>query len=665
MHDLGPFPRRLALACVLVAGWLRAAAYASEVVLVEDGVSRAPIVVAQDAPPRTREAAETLAEYVEKINGVQPAIVHGERKPLPPSAIWVGYQPAPKKSFPGKDFDFEHPEETLVAVNERHVVLVGRDRWNPEKPTAPGEDGQPVHRQQECGTANAVNTFLQTHLGVRWLWPGELGVDVVKRDRITLAPCEDRPHPQIRSRGGVFHFSALLQTRGYGRSHEWTRLQRLQLDSLDMDGGHGFGDWWERHHKTHPEIFALQPHGTRSGFPSPRTVKLCMSNPKVWDLWLEDVERTLAQDPARTVFNASPNDGWSSGHCVCEDRSAWDHPEGEPRLFHWKNHRAERPALSDRDVTFANKLGELLEAKYPGKGNRVLMLSYGHSRPAPVKARPADNVVMSLVANFFGRTGLVDRGSTRGDTYHEQFAAWAKIVPAMLWRPNTGSPAGWQQGLPDLHVQQTVQDLKDVAKVNCEGIYVDSVWEHWATQGPLYYVMAQLVWNPEQAPKAVLDDYFRRGFGPAAEPVRAYFETWEQARTEYVAKHGEVSVFSFPRLYTPERLKAAEQHLERAAQAAADAPGPYARRVEFVRVGLTHSRLVVENIALMRRYWLKPDEAVATRVRQNWEAIEKLCQAHSYAINWGPVRPGTPHMLGLHPDHPNPKVRVEQLRDLD
>lgn len=641
------------------------AVMASDLVLVEKGLCRAPIVVGEDASPRSREAAVTLADLIEKMSGARPEILVGNPNPLPPSAIWIGYRPALTKLFPELDFEFQHPEEFLIAANENHLVIAGRDRWNPQQLTVLGKDGKPVFKQQEAGTANAVYTFLQEQLGVRWLWPGELGVDLVRRDTIRLQPFESRYHPQIRGRSGVFHFSAQLNTRGYGQSHEWMRLQRLQLDSLDMSGGHGFGDWWDQYHQTHPEIFALQPDGTRSGHPNPRTAKLCMSNPLVGELWLKDVQRQLTNDPTQTTFNASPNDGWSSGHCVCEHCSAWDHPDGEPRMFHWKNHREERPALSDRDVTFANKMGELLQATYPGKDYRVLMMSYGHSRPAPVQARPADNVVMSIVANFFGRTDLVDRGSTRGDTYREQFEAWANIVPAMLWRPNTGSPAGWQQGLPDLHITQTAKDLKDVAAANCQGIYIDSVWEHWATQGPQYYLMAQLVWNPELDPDVILDDYYQRAFGPAADAVQNYFELWEQARAAHVAQHGEGGVFSFPQLYTADRLQAAKAHLDRAADAAANAPGPYRKRVEFIRAGLTHTQLVVENITLMHRYWLEPSDEIGTRVKRNWEAIEKNSQSHPYALNWGPVRPNTPRMLGLHPDNPNPKISLRQLRDLD
>jgi hypothetical protein len=133
----------------------------------------------------------------------------------------------------------------------------------------------------------------------------------------------------------------------------------------------------------------------------------------------------------------------------------------------------------------------------------------------------------------------------------------------------------------------------------------------------------------------------------------------------YVAEHGEKGVFHFPKLYTAERFRAAEAHLQRARAAAAQAPGPYRQRVEFVRAGLDFTKLVIENAALMRGYWQKKDDAVAARVRANWEAMERLCAAHPYAINWGPCRPGTERMLGLHPDHPNPKVNPKQLKDLD
>lgn len=631
--------------------------FADDFILVENGEAIAPIIVYRDAPPRTLAVAEELAGYIEKSSGSRPGVVQGTPDPIPEHAIWIGYQPAVDELFPDVDFEFEHAEEILITANGDHLFVGGRDRWDPENLDAHLIDLDVEGVQQKYGTINAVYTFLQNQLGVRWLWPGELGEDVPVSKDIAIAPLEYRFHPRMRARGGMFNYSQ-LGNRGYGKSQEWTKRQRLQLSSLSLDGGHGFGDWWERYHEKHPEIFALQPDGTRSGHPSPRNAKLCQSNPLVWDLWLEGVEEDLAKNPNQITFNGSPNDGWSSGHCVCENCRAWDHPDGEPRLMHWYHYREERPALSDRHVTFANHLADKLKQRFPDKDYRVLMLCYGHSRPAPVEARPAENVIMVSVANFFGRTGLVDRGSTWGTKHRDQFAAWGKVAPHLAWRPNTGSPAGWQQGLPDLSVQQTIEDYKFIAENHCIGVYIDAVWEHWATHGPQYYMMAQLAWDPSQDAAAILEEYYQRAFGPAAGNVRAYYETIEEERMAFLKeKNYATTREDFPDLYDDDLLGRAEKHLDSAAEQVAGKNNVYSDRIAFVRAGLDFTKLLVENISLMSGYWDDPNDRVAEEVRKNWAKIEQIPVKHPYSINWGPVRPTTPRMLGLHPDHPNPKQK--------
>jgi len=63
-----------------------------------------------------------------------------------------------------------------------------------------GPSGDEDGVQQEYGTANAVYSFIQEQLGVRWLWPEE--EDVIIRDSIAIAPMERRYAPSIRSRSG-------------------------------------------------------------------------------------------------------------------------------------------------------------------------------------------------------------------------------------------------------------------------------------------------------------------------------------------------------------------------------------------------------------------------------------------------------------------------------
>ena len=131
-----------------------------------------------------------------------------------------------------------------------------------------------------------------------------------------MAPMEQRYHPQIRARAGLFNKISLGDHKE-GPDLEWSRFQRVQLDSMELDGGHGFGDWWEKYSKTNPDFFALQPDGTRS--------------PK--DQWLAEVDEQLRENPTLRVFNTSENDGYGFGHCVCKECQAKDRPEAEKFPF--------------------------------------------------------------------------------------------------------------------------------------------------------------------------------------------------------------------------------------------------------------------------------------------------------------------------------------------
>ena len=69
------------------------AAGAAELVLVDKGVVRMPIMVAQDSLPETIRAADDLAQYIEKISGARPQVIKGAPGQVPQRAIWVGFQP--------------------------------------------------------------------------------------------------------------------------------------------------------------------------------------------------------------------------------------------------------------------------------------------------------------------------------------------------------------------------------------------------------------------------------------------------------------------------------------------------------------------------------------------------------------------------------------------
>ncbi len=621
-----------------------------KLVLVAPGIDPVPVVVFGNAPPKTRRAADELAEYIGKVSGARPEVIEGEPAPIPDSAIWVGMQAVVAGLFPDLDLEFRHPEEILIAANRNHLVIAGRDRWDPDQMSRPrfrtprSRIGTIEGAQDEYGTANAVYTFLQEYLGVRWLWPGETGLDIIKSARIVFEPFEYRYHPPIRNRDNMFRFTSMEWSVNPDFS-DWARFSRLQLDSISAGAvlqGHGFTDWWERFSDEHPEYFALQPDGTRSGFPGPRRVKMCQSNPDVWERWVDEVEKALEENPSQRVFSGEPNDSWHRGHCMCEDCQAWDHPDGELRRFAWEGVSKDYVALSDRHVTFANMLGRKLKERFSDQDLYVVTAAYGHSRPAPLEAAPDDNVIISSVANFFGlRTDLADRGAPAGTMHREQFAAWGEVAPNLMWRPNTGDPAGWRAGNPIIPLEQTMEDFRLLADVGCIGIHIDYVWLYWATQGPLYYLMAQLAWNPHADGHALMEEYFERAYGPAVETVRAYWELVE----------------ANPGLLTDELMGQALELLDQAKTEVAGAPEKYQDRVEFTRKGLEYVGLVRKGQALMNAYEESEgqDQAAAERARENWQEILRMNDEDPNLFRRGSIanrRDQPSDRLGkVHPDY--------------
>jgi len=636
------------LACELRA---EEPANSAEMTLVENGASLTPIILPKDATFYTRIAANDLAEYIGKIGGAKPEIIEGIPDPVPEHAIWVGLQPKLKEIFPGTDFDFKNPEEILIKCDGKNLAIVGRDVWDPKlsiiKAGKTQEERSGVMAgfqfanrdvtgfQYEYGTANAVYSFLQNNLGVRWLWPGELGEVVPKQAKISVKPLEYRYNPKIRMRHGVFFPLALYRLIGAPgeTGGDWSRRQRIQLDSFYAPtGGHGFGNWYELYYKDHPEYFALQPDGGRECKDKPRTAKLCQSNPAVVEQWLKNVEECIAKNPHRTVFNAAANDGYGSGICICEKCRAWDSPEGEKRLWHYPGDKVktkvEGVALSDREVTFANILARKLKERYPDKDYKVLIIAYGYVRPAPLKTVPDDNVIISNCANCFSSPNNTDSSSPIGTKSIDQFDAWAKLTKGQIWRPNTGNTVQWQTGGPPA-IKQTGEIFKRIGSKDVIGIWIDQVWLFWATQGPLYYLMAQLAWDPSGNIDEIMDDYYKSGFGPAAEDIKAYWTMLENNRTEQMSGKK-----SWAEAFSPEFFKNTYALLDKSAEKAKRAGKEYSDRVAFVRAGLDYLSLNTENQALVKQIiqTKTPNPALKAKMQANWNKIQDIIKKHPEAL---------------------------------
>ena len=354
--------------------------------------SDTPIIIPSDPTHYTKEAANFLATYINKVVGITPQILTGFPNPVPSKAIWVGYQNGIEKFFPGADLSFAFPEEVVNVGNENYILISGRDLYDPKKSNFPDAFGRETiaNVQQEYGTCNAVFTFLQDQLNIRWLWPGELGEDIIKTESLNIKPFYYRHHPKILDRSGILYRIGLYVHKHTKAEQEWGKFQRIQLSSKYIKGSHAFAGRWQKYGNDHPEYFALNRKGERKPLSKPEHVKICMSNPAVWDRWMKDVEEQLKENPNQTLFSAGANDGWGQGHCTCDKCRAWDYKGFDPK----------NPELADRDLRFVNTLAKMLKQKYPEKPYKVLALAYGFTRPAPKEVRPDDNVIIINASNF-------------------------------------------------------------------------------------------------------------------------------------------------------------------------------------------------------------------------------------------------------------------------
>jgi hypothetical protein len=171
-----------------------------------------------------------------------------------------------------------------------------------------------------------------------------------------------------------------------------------------------------------------------------------------------------------------------------------------------------------------------------------------------------------------------------------------------------------------------------VAENNCTGIYFDTTWEHWANHAPHLYMLARMTWDPRADGEAILADYYRRGFGPAAEEIDAYWTLLAAKRTELRRKG--LSRFGVPEVYTPAVLEQADALL-RSAERKAEGEPKYADRIALFRLGFEYSRRLIRARALMigmEQAGMEDPETVG-EVEAIWKEIDRLRKSRPLAFN--------------------------------
>ncbi len=625
---------------ILTACLLLTCLTASGLTLAKDGKPTALVVVSATPSPSAKEAVKVLVEHLAQISEATFKVVDDTKLNDDETYIAVGESTLTRNL--GVTTDGLGPGGIIVRTFPKALVLLGADQRTPTDPQ---------------GAQYAVTTFLEDHLGVRFLWPGELGKVVPKRPTIRIGEINHRFTPRLLQRrirmGGSFtrrmeigaqrlgvtgaDFKRVMTPAKTTESYDlgWGRWHRMG-GSLRLASGHSFGHMWEKYAEQHPEWFALAPGGSRDQSNSPERSRLCVSNPDlikaITDELIAKINRTKQSSVA-----IGPNDGGTTSFCSCKNCEALDAPsERKIELIDFSpganRRKYDHVPLTDRYVHFWNGIAERVTAVHPKTWLTADAYSAYRFPPINIKLHP------NIAIRFVGVSYLNEQRRREGIA---DWDAWGKAASKIYFRSNL-LLAGRRQGTALVYVHKLAEDFSKLAPNRMIGTDLDSCLHHWATQGLNYYVMARLLWNPQLDIDALLGDYCRAGFGGGADAVKRYFLRLESLTDKIAAN--ELAVYD---PFVPGTVAELRDLLDEAAHSTRKGSDAH-RRVGFLRVGLEYTAKYADVFRAWNKWVDAGGGRLTTEQRQvfrevierNWHSSRDIFENQPLAVNvtsvaWG------------------------------
>lgn len=570
------------------------------ITLVEQLQPRAAIIVPTDGVPSDRTIARArdgrgpsvalataeLVEFIRKATGATlPVLAEGREAEVRSFSvrIYVGGCAENQRIVAERPLQ---AEEYILRTTTDSLHILGGDLAPTGRDTA--------------GTLNAVYTFLEDYVGVRWLFPGTLGEVVPRQTRLAIPSIDRREQPRVAKRRirdvaltRESIFAPILQQWGVPLSdwkrafaaeinHPWFRRQRLGA-RLDIDAGHSFGGFYEKYFATHPDFFAVQPDGTRQQVPVRE--RLCVSDPEIAEFVARLRIDALKADPSRQSISISPNDGGANKFCLCERCRSWDPPTApkllaNPALIDPATGKPlpEYPSLSDRYFRFFNAVARRVRAELPDRNVATCAYSVYRTPPVALGACEPNLIVCYAGLNL------------------EEIGAWSRLAPKLALRPNDLGPMV-ELGLPRNLAPRLARAVKFAAEHHAIGFDFDNCHGNWGGHGLDYYVLAHALWNPDLDVAAITADYCRAAYGPAAEAMMRYFGELEKVTD---GAGGDASIglrggdpAGLLRYYSPAVMARLESTVAEAKRSLATADGDCRARLAMVEDSLEYARRVV------------------------------------------------------------------------
>ena len=496
-------------------------------VLFHDGVVDFEIIVPENADGISVFAADELARHLGKSLGTELKVnrkAEGKR-----SAIRIGDNTFAAAN--GLDASKLDRDGYFIKTIGNDIVIVGNDSTEVRSPLNYN------NFYYERATLFAVYDFLETCVGTRFYFPGDIGTICPKITRWELPALNivERPDNQYR-RIYVVHQFRKGSAEWYDDNDEKAAHKlawfRYRLNTQDIPNCHGlaFLGLVNRFAKTHPEYFALRDNGKRHdgsvvSAPSDRDGQICYSSEGLKNEIFLDAKAFLSGQSAASrgiimndgnsywspsrfpkgpFFNIMPND--SDYPCQCPQcKPHFDAGNQEASNYIWKF-----------KTDIANRMIKEHVNGY------ATMMAYSRYKLIPDCDIP-QNVLVMLALNGPWSEGLADKRAKD----EALLKAWNDKLGAKTYLWTYPSKYGARIRHVPNYAPHAVGNFYKRQSPYIFGAFMEAETDCWIYGAMNYYVFSRVMWNTETDVNAVISEFHRLMFGKAEPQMTAFFDSLE------------------------------------------------------------------------------------------------------------------------------------------
>jgi hypothetical protein len=612
--------------------------------LAENGTARHAIVIdaAGTATEAERFAAEELAVFLQKITGAAfPIVKEGENAG---PGIYVGHTRRAAKA--GVDLAALGEEEWVLHTAGADLILTG---------------GRPR------GTLYAVYEFLDTHAGCRWIAPD---IEIIPANRdFAVPPLKTRGRPAFSWRETTLYprhddpkriskedYARFLVRNRYNGAHYnggnfWLYEPRFGFSERFGRPGssHTFSIYQKNWTDVKPEFFAMMEDGKRAPRPDgPLGHDFCLTNAELKERVAQQLQAYIEEDraeaaqkgtPPPRIYAFSQNDT-SSKYCRCPECSAIAQREG---------------SYAGTTLAFVNDVAARIAEKYPDV--KLLTEAYQFTKRAPKTIRPRENVVvrLALLDLEYRADEIADvlrpLSAPTNRAAREVTEGWAKAI-------QDGQLFAWDYAqlrtpfrYPYDGTTKILKNLEYWHRLGIDRVFIEQAGIDLSFRPMRDWLFFRKSVHPELNDELLIDEYVRGYFGPAAGPMRKYYD-----RLAALTEAGDKSYFETPASVIPwlnsEFYTQVNAWLDEAeALCAGEANAKHLRHVHLERVPVDSGLLHLWHRYAESPAWKGRKEEVLRRYEKNKRMLIQTwaTHVHVWVNNGGAAFDGELAALRLEP----------------